>query len=343
MLLNTFKQELERHKDSFEKLDVPAEQIAVDGEVLSMKDEKRWTDLVYGCTHCKMKYESFDNLLKHLRDDVPFRGPKSWIIKCPVCWKNFNRPEYLNHAFEHHPHLKFTCLACPKIFQNCAFLLKHYADHHPYTLDTLQFCVYCGLYFSPAKLREHKKHEHCPQPEKFKRIMVRRQSVVSPKKRGRPRGPNRLENDAQNEPKRPCPLSRKMSESESAEPIFAKKPCPLSKKSSRPSIDSTSSGISSASSGMSSEASVCVTPGLTNKLKIIQLSDQAFAVNPFKILIKPCPFSKKLDLMKEIDLENVNSSDDCPEFPKIGLKILWKRRLSQLRHENENETVPDEK
>jgi hypothetical protein len=173
-------------------LDVPKTAVAHDGEVdvSSISDLKAWQDLVFGCTHCKFKFESLEILFKHLRNDVPKkRGAASWQIKCPDCWKLMSRPQFLNHAREHHPSLMFTCVYCSKTYQNLGVLLKHYVEHHEDFNDVF-FCLCCGLYFTSLQsLKFHKDKEHDRKPKKVpERILNRRESIlISPKAKGPPK------------------------------------------------------------------------------------------------------------------------------------------------------------
>lgn len=188
-----FSKELENPQKSV-KLDVPESAIAHDGEVdiKALNNAKTWQDLVFGCTHCKFKYESLDTLFKHMTSDVQKgqRGNK-WLIKCPDCWKVFTRPSYLNHAQKHHTNLMFTCICCSKIYQSMGVLLKHYVDHHSDSPHSVFFCVTCGMYFSNLMaLKYHKVKEHNGLYKKH--LTVRNLNKNTPKslrrKPGRPIG-----------------------------------------------------------------------------------------------------------------------------------------------------------
>lgn len=50
-------------------MDVDGSLVAADGEVM-LPGAKRWCDYAYCCTHCKIKYESLDMILKHLRGEL---------------------------------------------------------------------------------------------------------------------------------------------------------------------------------------------------------------------------------------------------------------------------------
>lgn len=76
------------HQSTFVQLDVSDANVASDGEV-KLPDARLWSEFAYSCSHCKLKYESLENLLMHLKADVPYDPKlKSWNIKCTDCWVN---------------------------------------------------------------------------------------------------------------------------------------------------------------------------------------------------------------------------------------------------------------
>lgn len=80
-----FKKEIENPQSSFTTIDVPESKVGPDGEV-KFENAPMWNQFAYSCTHCKLKYESLDNLLKHFRTDVTFDKQIKFTIKCTICW-----------------------------------------------------------------------------------------------------------------------------------------------------------------------------------------------------------------------------------------------------------------
>lgn len=332
-----FKKELKQPHLALPKLDVPESEVASDGEV-SLPDAKCWKDLMFSCTHCKVKYESLDNLLKHFRADVPLKGGwKLRHIKCPDCWGLFLRPQFLNHVQQHHSNLMYSCITCSKVFHNLAWLLKHYVEHHPDNSQAdIYFCVHCGIYFtnfeklklhilthsvnarqlsrSPQKLRGARSVERSPSKAKEIRPM---DAKTPGKKRGRrPKSPTETEEVAEAPAMRRCVNgvatgSQAMEETKEKEelpkekveepPIFVK-PCPKSKKE-VPAKDSRKP---------------CP---LSKKPQAIATTEAIF-LSLFK-------FTDLKDPLMEVEGDDAAADDIPSAFPEIGREVM-KRRLKEL-------------
>ena len=105
--------------------------------------------IVFNCTKCKNNFNSFNELVEHMKSKVCFTE----VFNCDICLKNFLNNRSLNrHKRTHKPKLKLMCEECAKTFSNKFDLEMHMQsvhNHEPNKNSKLIFkCTYCLEKFS---------------------------------------------------------------------------------------------------------------------------------------------------------------------------------------------------
>ena len=117
--------------------------------------------IVFNCTKCKKNFDSFNELVFHMRSKVCYT--EEFI--CNICSKRFQSNRSLSsHKWTHKPKTKLMCEECAKTFSNKFDLEMHMQSVHNHAPDknsNLVFkCTHCIEQFSNhmdlfAHVKEH--------------------------------------------------------------------------------------------------------------------------------------------------------------------------------------------